>query len=47
MFELAKPRPRSARLFGTTVGIGSQGILFDGTRGAEGASTCRAWPPAS
>ena len=44
MFELGQTSPAFRSLIGTTVGIGSQGILIDGTRGAEGASTCRGWP---
>ena len=47
MLELGQTSPAFRSLFGTTVGIGSQGILIDGTRGAEAASTCRGSPPAS
>ena len=31
MFEMGRPSPAFRSLFGTTVGIGSQGILIDGT----------------
>ena len=35
MLAMGQTSPCFRSLFGTTVGIGSQGILFDGTRGAE------------
>ena len=41
MFELGQTSPAFRSLIGTNVGIGSQGILIDGTDGAEGATTCR------
>ena len=35
MLELGQTAPAFRSLFGTTVGIGSQGILIDGTRGQK------------
>ena len=45
-FELGQTSPVFRSRFGTNIGIGSQGIVIDGTRGAEARSTCRSWPPA-
>ena len=42
-FELGRTSPAFRSLIGTNNGIGSQGIVIDGTRGAEGSAGCRGW----
>ena len=44
--EFGRTTPAFRSVFGTNVGIGSQGLVMAGTRRAEGASGCRASPAA-
>ena len=45
-FELGRTSPAFRSLFGTNIGIGSQGIVIDGTEEQKRATICRAWPRA-
>ena len=44
-FELGHTSPAFRSLIGTNNGIGSQGIVIDGTA-EQKRTTCRSWPPA-
>jgi len=45
-YELGRTAPAFRSVFGTNIGIGSQGILMDGTP-EQKPPTCPAWPVAS
>ena len=43
---LGRTSPAFRSVFGTNNGIGSQGLVMDGTEAAEEPTTCRRWQPA-
>ena len=46
MIEMGRASPAFRSVFGTTVGIGSMGIVMDGTPEQKAPLAAEAWPPA-